>query len=142
MFWKKKKKEDISVEDIPLPPSKEELPTFPSPKKVEEKIKPEEAEKAEEKHTTIIKKQKKELKGLGEHKVKKPLFLKVNAYKGIVEELSHVKSKLNEATNFINDLEGLEADEKAALSDWQKQMKDVQEKLIYVDETIFKKGER
>lgn len=143
MFWKKKKKkEKLSAEDIPLPPSKEELPEFPSPKEVEEKVTPEEAEVPESSEEKIAKKQKRSLKEMRKHKLKKPLFLEVETYQGILEELSHVKNKLNESTDFIETLKEFKSDEDKAFKDWQKQMSDIQEKLVYVDETLFKKGEK
>jgi hypothetical protein len=125
---------------IPVPPSAEELPSFPMPKKSD--AYPKEVVKQtplEEAKTKVVKQEKEELEGREVLKIYKPIFLNVHHYKAMVDELGQLKSKMDRADDIVANLESFKGSQDTAFQKWLKQIKDVQEKLIYVDETIFKR---
>ena len=133
-FLKKSKME--SLRDIPPPPPKEEMPGFPV---LKEKKKPEIVELSKE---AAVKKEKAGIKERETHKAYKPIFMKINAYKAMMDMIGHVKDKLQEGEDTLKRLSDFKADEDRNFKNWKRYIKDIQNKLIFVDEVIFKKSSR
>lgn len=144
MFNLFKKKKELR---IPAPPSFDHLPSFPSPKDLE---KPSEREIEEAvgaqvrtplgKHKEeVVEKESLELSELREHKVSKPIFIHAPTYKALVDEISQMKAQLVEADEIVTTLENFKGDQDKAYRSWQSDVKDIHEKLIYIDEVLFKR---
>ncbi len=72
----------------------------------------------------------------------KPLFVLVDNYKCVLEELSETKNVLKNSEDIlfrVNELKN-EMDKKYEL--WRTEMEDVQRKLVFVDKTLFEGGMR
>ena len=132
---------------IPAPPSIEHLPSFPSPRNLE---RPSEREIEEAvgaqvrtplaKHKEgVVEKEKLELSELREHKVSKPIFIHAPTYKALIDEISQMKAQLVEADEIVTTLENFKQDQDKSYRSWQSNIKDIHEKLIYVDEVLFKR---
>ena len=142
MFSLFRKKKELR---IPLPPSGEGLPSFPSPKELE-KLSPEELEEAagsqlslEEHKKRIVAKEKSELAEIKEHHVTRPIFIHAPTYKALVDEISQMKNKITDADEIVETLENCKSDQDRAYHGWQSLVKEIHEKLIYADATLFKR---
>ncbi len=139
---KKNKKHSEKLDIPPAPPTKEELPSFPDiPKDISVPSKKEApvptAEQAEEK---AVEEQKKELEEREDLKVKKPIFVGIENYKYMIDEVGLMKNTLKEAEDTIVRVSEFKEDEDKSFDSWQSQIEDIQKKLIYADKTLFKKG--
>ncbi len=152
---KTKKKEDFSFPsnldlDIPPPPPtvksaakvEKELPSF-SAKKVELPKKPIEIPKPEIRPVPkfVEKFEKKAFKEEKEelHTVeRKPVFIDVEDYRGIISNLMLTKGNIKEATSSLARVEDINEAQDKELEMWQKIYKDLQRKLIFVDKTLFR----
>jgi|GEM_PF-5964340 len=144
MFNLFKKKKELK---IPSPPSAGNLPSFPTPKDIE-KLSPEELEAAlnkrpvdalEEHKKRVVEKEKLELSETREHVVTKPIFIHAPTYKALIDEVSQMRNFMEEAENIVETLESFKEDQDRAFKSWQSTVKDIHEKLIYIDETLFKR---
>lgn len=144
MFNLFKKKKELR---IPTPPSTEHLPSFPSPKSLE---RPSEGEikKAveaqagtplEKQKGRVVEQEKLELSEVREHHVVKPIFIHAPTYKALIDEIGQMKAQLVEADNIVDTLENFKEDQDKAYRSWQSNIKNIHEKLIYVDEVLFKR---
>jgi len=138
----KKKKKELK---IPAPPSAENLPSFPSPKDLE-KPSPEEMEKAveetspiEEHREKMTKRAQTDLAETREHEVTKPIFIHAPTYKSLIDEIGQMKAQMKEGDEIVETLESFKEDQDRIFKNWQSIVKDIHEKLIYVDETLFKR---
>jgi hypothetical protein len=68
-----------------------------------------------------------------------PLFVSVQDYQAILDNLNNMKAKLKEADESFDNLNKLKTEQKAKFDSWRKNLEDVQKKLTYVDEVIFGK---
>jgi len=139
--WFKKKKEL----KIPAPPSADRLPSFPTPKDLE-KASPEELQKAaspgtslEDHKQKLVEKEKLELAGIREHHATKPIFIHAPTYKALIDEIGQMKSLMEDAEDTVETLEKFKGDQDKSFKSWQSNIKDIHEKLIYIDETLFKR---
>lgn len=135
------KKRQLSA--IPPPPP-EELPVFPSPRELEKASVRGLKEAAgvmarpslEEFKSTVVAKERHEL---GKHEATKPIFLKMHSFKAVMDELGQVRTRLNDADTMLASLEDLHKSQDMASRKWQDAVKDMHQKLIFVDEMLFKR---
>lgn len=142
MFSLFRKKNELK---IPSPPSDEGLPSFPSPKGLE-RLSPEDLEEAagaqlslEEHKKRIVTKEKAELAEIKEHHVTRPIFIHAPTYKALVDEISQMKANMIDADEIILNLENCKGDQDKAFRAWQSLVKEIHEKLLYADATLFKR---
>lgn len=130
---------------IPLPPSGENLPSFPSPRELEKTSFEDldETSKArlslEEHQKSASEKQKEELEEMHEHKALRPIFIHAPTYRALVDEIGQMKAKMSEAELMVETVEGFKADQDKTYRAWQSLVKEIHEKMIYIDETLFKR---
>ena len=120
------------LEIPPAPPKKEELPTFPIPKK--RVVSP--VEKIEEE---AVKSQQEELEEREELKLRKPIFVDLDLYKEMINEITLINSTLKEGKDSLARMDEFREDEDKEFSKWENSIKDIQKKLIYADKTLFAK---
>lgn len=140
MFNLFKRKKELKV---PTPPSAESLPSFPTPKDLE-KASPEELKAAagtplEEHKKRIAEKEKIELEETRTHTATKPVFIHAPTYKALIDEVGQMKGRMTEAEEIVETMERYMDDQEKAFKSWQSIVKDIHGKLIYVDETLFKR---
>ncbi len=73
--------------------------------------------------------------------VRKPLFIKTNQYRDAKSSVSSMRNKLNEADEISYRMDNLKEDQDSQFELFHKKIEDIQRKLIYIDKTIFEKGD-
>lgn len=139
----KKKEEDVQAKkelSIPeAPPTSEELPELPKERSKDKELFTKDnadlnVKKEEEK---ALKMQQKELDQRDELKLVKPIFVDVELYRDIVDELGLIKNTMKENEDTIARVAEFKQDEDQEFKKWQNQILDIQRKLIYADKTLF-----
>ncbi len=72
-----------------------------------------------------------------ETKAEQPLFIKVDAYKEVVDTLAVIKAKLADASHVLDELTRLKEEEDNELTAWHSDLTAIKEKLMLVDERLF-----
>jgi predicted nuclease with TOPRIM domain len=67
----------------------------------------------------------------------KPMFVKVEEYEGVLETLNAIKEKLDDAKEILAKVTELKEQEDAEIESWHVGIKDIEQKLSYVDKMIF-----
>ena len=68
---------------------------------------------------------------------KKPIFVKVELYRNLLNEVSIAGTTLRESESSLVRLSHVRAEEDNEFDKWQKQVNDIQRKLIFVDKSLF-----
>lgn len=147
-FLKSKKKEEElpekrELEVPPAPPTKEELPEFPSVEefpKAKKKIEKPEITPIERLEEAALEEQQEELEEREELVVKKPIFIPLENFRDIIDEIGLMNNVLKENEDTLARISEFKEDEDLEFDKWESQIKDIQKKLIYVDKTLFAKG--
>ncbi|RLE45173.1 hypothetical protein DRJ16_00175 [Candidatus Woesearchaeota archaeon] len=153
MIFFRKKAREVAALEVP-PPPEEEIEIKAIPKK-EIKVKPEEIEKIEvpappapetksklremeEIERKIVEEEKEEFEALKEHKVVKPVFVRLETYSTAIEELMLSKTIAKEVSEAAKRLIETRDLQRREYENWQKSLLDVQKKLIFVDKILFR----
>ena len=136
---KEKRKEDKDREiTIPTAPGKEELPELPSAeeipefKEVEKKLSP--LEIVEKK---AFDEQREELDERDELTLRKPIFVYLEQYQEMINEVGIMQNTLKEGDDSLSRISEFKEDEDKEFKKWEGQLKDMQRKLIFADKTLF-----
>ena len=150
-FLKKKKTEEKPWKkdlEVPVAPtSDEELPDFPSPREIPEvDVEKVTVEKSPESaldrlETNAITQQQGLLDEREDLSLKKPVFVDINLYRDMVDELGLVNNILKESEDTVKRISEFKEDEDKEFKKWENQVKDIQKKLIYVDKVLFATSE-
>jgi len=147
LFKKKKKLESLDNKRIEVPaapPSKKEMPEFPTPEDIPEfkkeapKPKPKKIPSSVKKaERSAVRSQQKELEEREELKLKKPIYVYLDSYKEIMKDMKNIKNTLKEGEDSLKRVAEFKEDEDEEFKKWESQLKDIQKKLIYADKTLF-----
>lgn len=150
-----------TMEELP-----EELPTFPTPEEIPKELHkdlPEELpselpedlpkelseieaglkeELPEEELASFAKEEERrayeiEKEELEEKVPVKPIFVKADLFKGVIDEISSIRRKLKEVDDASTTLADLENDEQREFERWHIILEDIQKKLIFTDKSLF-----
>ncbi len=66
----------------------------------------------------------------------KPLFVRVEKYKDVMETLNGLKMKLSEAGDILRELSRIKAEEEQELNSWQQDLENVKEKLLAIERNL------
>ena len=67
----------------------------------------------------------------------KPLFVKIEKYRDVVDTLKKLKIRLNEADNILDKLSTLRAEEDRELAMWQGDLEKIRGQLMEIDRSLF-----
>lgn len=67
----------------------------------------------------------------------KPIFVRIENYKGAVRALESIKDKLDNANDALDKLERLKEDEEREISAWRNNIEKLKDKLMFIDEKLF-----
>ncbi len=67
----------------------------------------------------------------------KPLFVKIDKYKDVLNTVDAIKSKLEDAEELIRAFEEVRTQEGDKLESWKKDLQNVKEKLLSIDRDLF-----
>lgn len=73
------------------------------------------------------------------HEITKPIFIKLNSYRNVLDEIEVIKGHLNSFEEVSLRLDGLKDGKDKKFARWNDIFKDMQKKLIFVDKTLFAK---
>lgn len=71
----------------------------------------------------------------------KPMFVKVDEFEDVQDIIKLVNAKVKEAKNTLAEIEKLKSQEENELAAWGSQINDVEKKVEFIEETLFKAGE-
>lgn len=141
-FFKKKGKEETPkpkrVVEIPPAPPKQELPSFPSTEDIPDFDMISKTAPVEKEEESAVKAQQEELEEREELELKKPIFVYLDNYKELINELTLIKNTLKESSDSLARVDAFKEDEGKEFRKWENHIKDIQKKLIYVDKTVFR----
>jgi hypothetical protein len=73
----------------------------------------------------------------GSYNEEKPLFVKIEKYRDVVETLKKLKARLNEADSILNKLTSLREEEDRELTIWQGDLEKIRSQLMEIDRNLF-----
>lgn len=69
--------------------------------------------------------------------LKKPIFVDLDLFKSMMDEVGMTKKNLKAMDDGISRLEDFRGDKQKEFEKWRKALEDIQRKLIYADRTLF-----
>lgn len=66
----------------------------------------------------------------------KPLFVRIEKYKEVMETLNGLKDKLGEAGEILKELSRIKAEEEQELSNWQQDLENAKERLLSIERSL------
>ncbi len=132
-FFKSKKMQGPTHLDVPFP-------SFPIPREIDEHSMGEikevaGAESLPEADQKIPSKQK----SIKSSPQSKPVFLKIDVFESIVNNIGQVRASLDEDKLLLTRLEDLSAQQENQYQKWRGSLEDVHKKLIFIDEILFRR---
>lgn len=67
----------------------------------------------------------------------KPIYVKIEKYQAAIKTLEEIRSRLVEAEKIINNLQKIKNEEDSEFENWRKDVEEIKEKLLSVDEDLF-----
>lgn len=125
------KKKRISV--VPAAPSN--LPMFPEPEDIEPGNMPEFPRLPEMIEST------KAMPRLDTRELKQPVFLKADLFESVINDIQSVRGRLDKSERMVARIEEVHDSEGRLLQSWNSTMKEIHDKLLFVDSVLFKKGD-
>jgi hypothetical protein len=66
------------------------------------------------------------------------LFVKIDKYNGLLDLVTEIRKKLNNADRILKELEDIKKEEEKELRNWQGDIASIKNKLVGIDEQLFK----
>jgi len=67
----------------------------------------------------------------------KQIFVKLNEYKDILDLIEALKEKLEGAKGTLEKIKSLKTEEETELELWQNSINEIDQKIAYIDKTLF-----
>ena len=83
----------------------------------------------------VVSKEKHEVE---EHEATEPIFVNIHSFKAVMDEFGQIRDKLDESEEMLGRMDKLFSNQGQEYNKWQGTMKNVHEKLIFVDEMLFR----
>jgi peptidoglycan hydrolase CwlO-like protein len=68
---------------------------------------------------------------------KKPLYVKVEDYKDIVDIMTLIRKKLQDARGILNSINNLKNEEDSEIEQWNMNIDEIDKKIDYLDRNLF-----
>ncbi len=144
-FGKKKKGPEFelpSMHDLPpLPPLEDwemedhKEPSFPSYEKEMEKTEPQRVSVKLPQREKFKKTPTESIVEQGLHN--KPIFVEIDDYKEALEKIENIKNKIKDAEQVLDEITRLKQEEDHQLESWRRDIENIKEKLLDVDQKLF-----
>ena len=131
MFGLFRKKKRISVVPAALP----DLPAFPAPEEVEGLAHMPEFPQMPEAMEPIA------LPRRDVRELRRPVFLKQDMFESVINDIQSVRSRLDKSERMVARIEEVHDSQGRLLQSWNGTMKDIHDKLLFIDNILFKKGD-
>ncbi len=66
-----------------------------------------------------------------------PVFVKIEDYKNVLELMEKLKKRLADAKQMLEKISELKREEDAIIESWQSDIEKVEEKIEFIDRTLF-----
>lgn len=66
-----------------------------------------------------------------------PIFVKIDNYREVLENVNAIKLKIAEAKKLLSEIEELKNEENSELKMWRQSLEDADAKMEFVDKTLF-----
>lgn len=66
-----------------------------------------------------------------------PIFVKIDNYKEVLEDINTIKMKLVEAKKLLGEIEELKNEETSEINLWRQSLDEADAKMEYIDKTLF-----
>lgn len=66
-----------------------------------------------------------------------PIFVKIDDYKDVLDVLSLLKEKINEANSILDEITELKSNEDAEIDNWKSTINEVNSKVNSIDKTLL-----
>ncbi len=66
-----------------------------------------------------------------------PIFVKIDNYKEVLEDINTIKMKLVEAKKLLAEIEELKNEETSEINLWRQSLDEADAKMEYIDKTLF-----
>jgi len=110
------------------------LPAFPD---VKRRISAEDIASIEHTEEREVRKERKELRELKKRHPSKTIFVEINDFKELLEDLGDMREHLNEHEAILDKLNALKNETDKHYDKWHANLNDLQRKLLFIDKTIF-----
>lgn len=70
-------------------------------------------------------------------KANMPLFIRIEEYKDVLDTMNLLKRKIEEAKSTIDKIQALQMDEAREIEEWKSNIDDVEQKVDFIDNTLF-----
>ena len=67
----------------------------------------------------------------------KPVFVKIEKYKEVLEYVDLLKSKISDAESILSSLEDIRSKEEEKINEWKQDLKSIKDKLMSIDDELF-----
>ena len=78
--------------------------------------------------------------GIRHRLLKKPIFVEVNDYKKIIEEIDSIKKDSKKSKDITESLEDLKTKTESKLKVWNKELEKIQRNLVFMDKVLFEES--
>ncbi|MCK5107299.1 MAG: hypothetical protein KAQ83_01090 [Nanoarchaeota archaeon] len=66
-----------------------------------------------------------------------PVFIKIENYKEVIELIGLIKGKVSESKKYLDRIESLKREEDSKINDWKEVVKDIEDKIDFVNMTLM-----
>jgi hypothetical protein len=68
---------------------------------------------------------------------RKPLFVKIDDYKDVIDIMTLIKKKINDAKSILVSINDIKAQEDSEIEQWNNKIEDIEKKIEYIDKNLF-----
>ena len=68
---------------------------------------------------------------------RKPLFVKIDDYKDVVDIMTLIKKKLYDAKNILSSINDIKTKEDSEVRQWNENIEEIESKVEYIDRNLF-----
>jgi hypothetical protein len=75
--------------------------------------------------------------GIKPRTLRKPIFVEVNDYKKVMEEITMIKEETKESEKIAEEMEKIKNENEKNLKKWNGQLEKIQRNLVFAEKTLF-----
>jgi hypothetical protein len=68
---------------------------------------------------------------------RKPIYVKIEDYKDIVDIMTLIRKKLQDAKGILNSINTLKNEEDSEIEQWNMNLEEIDKKIDFLDRTLF-----
>lgn len=68
---------------------------------------------------------------------RKPLYVKIDDYKDVVDIMTLIKKKINDARSILSSINDIKSQEDYEIEQWNNKIEDIEKKIEYIDKNLF-----